>query len=316
MGFVAIRNATTNAWRAAQRKKAVVPMGFAGRSDTTPIPTMIAPSVHVTGKTSARTTMAFLARQRRNVCPTIASMACVAATFAWVHVRRVRPRKKVAASMASAATLQSIPIPTMSAIRANVPGQAHVMQARSPRAPMAPRAHRLRNVNLGFARMASAAKAGAWAVVKRARRPRKTRVWMACAGPLPTTKTPTTNVGAAHAMARASANNTMAYRARTRRNVCRTIASMECVAVTFARACVTRVRNQRKDKASTAYVLPLHPVAMSRMNAIRVNVMDREHVFCPKRHKPMARHAFPAGNAHRAIASTGIVATRRVTVLV
>jgi len=50
--------------------------------------------------------MVFLAPRRRNVCPTIASMAFVAATFAWARAQLVRRRKRAAVSMAYAAALQ------------------------------------------------------------------------------------------------------------------------------------------------------------------------------------------------------------------
>jgi hypothetical protein len=52
------------------------------------------------------------------------------------------------------------------------------------------------------------------------------------------------------------------------------------------------------------------------MNAIPANAMVLEHVLNRKRHKRMGRRAYLAGNAHRAIAWTGIAATRCVMALV
>ena len=102
-GFVVTANATTNAWRVAPRKKAAASMESADPSPTIPTRTTIAPWARVTGKTCARTTMVWLVRHHRNVCPTIASTGFAAETSAWAHARRVRLRKKVAVPTAFAA---------------------------------------------------------------------------------------------------------------------------------------------------------------------------------------------------------------------
>jgi hypothetical protein len=125
----------------------------------TPIPITIVRTVHATGKTFARTTMVFLARRRRNVCPIIASMGFVAAIFAWAHVKLAPRRKKAVGAMESAEALRRIRIPTMNAIPANVMARAPAMLHKR-RPPMVRRAHHLRNARPAIAQTVSVVIAG------------------------------------------------------------------------------------------------------------------------------------------------------------
>lgn len=105
MDFAVTRNATTSAWRAAQRKKAVVLMAFADRLLTTRILTMTARMGHVTGKTNVKITMVIHVLLRRNVCLIIASTVSAAAIFAWGLAKHAVQRKRVLEAMAYAAIL-------------------------------------------------------------------------------------------------------------------------------------------------------------------------------------------------------------------
>jgi len=104
MAFVATASATTNVWHAAPRKKEAARTAFVVRLLMTRIPTTIAPLARVTGKTCARTTTGFLARQQLSVCQITASMDSAVETFAWARVKRARQRKKAAEAMGFAET--------------------------------------------------------------------------------------------------------------------------------------------------------------------------------------------------------------------
>lgn len=67
MDFAVTRNATTNAWRVVQRKKAVVSTGYADPLRMTRIRTMTVLMERVTGKTNAKITMGTSVHLRRNV---------------------------------------------------------------------------------------------------------------------------------------------------------------------------------------------------------------------------------------------------------
>lgn len=174
---------------------------------------------------------------------------------------------------------------------------------------MGQRVRARRNANRGFVPTGYVATVGAWELVKRAQRPRKTKAWTAFAGPSRMTKTPTMNAGAVHAMDPASANNTTACLARTKPSVCPGIAWTGFVAETSARACVRHVRRRAKDTAMTACVSPLVPAKIRTMNVVLGNAMGRALAINRKRRKPMEPLVFPADNALPEVASMVIAAT-------
>jgi len=259
-GFVATAVAITNAWLVQPRKKAEVSMGFADPSNTIRIPTTIAPLAHVTGKMPARTTTAWPARLRRNACRTIVSTAFVAAISAWALAKRVRRRKKAAASMAFAAISPIRPTPITNASQANVMAPAREMHPPNQTWPTVQPSPPPPNALRVFALMEYVAIAGVWERAKRVRRRRKTKVSMGFADPLPMTKTPTKNAGAARAMATIPANNTTAYLVRTKVSACPGIASMDSAAAISAVNSALRVLRPKKAKDSTAYADRLPPV--------------------------------------------------------
>ena len=170
------------------------------------------------------------------------------------------------------------------------------------------RVYRLRNVIPGFARTAFVAIAGVSVRAKLVRRRKKVAASMAYAAPLPTTKIPTKNAGAARVMAPAFANNTTAFLARANRSVCPGIASTASVAEISATLCVLHVPLGKKDKASMASAGPLRSAETSTTNALPANAMAEEHAFNRKLHSQMVRCVSPAHNAHQAIASKAFVA--------
>jgi len=99
MDFVVTRNVTTNVWRVAQPKKAVVLTAFVDRLRMTQIPTTIALTARVTGKTNARTTTGIRVDRQRNACLIIVSMDIVAAISAWAHVKLAAQPKRAVVAM-------------------------------------------------------------------------------------------------------------------------------------------------------------------------------------------------------------------------
>lgn len=160
MDFAATRNATTNAWRVARRKRVAVSMGYADRLRMTRTRTMTVLMVHVMGKTNVRITMVLRVRRRRNAYQIIASTVSVAAIFAWGLVKRVVRRKRAAEAMEFAAISRRILIPIMNAIPANAMDRAHAMRVLNRKQPMGRRVRRLLNARLVIARMECVAIAG------------------------------------------------------------------------------------------------------------------------------------------------------------
>ncbi len=158
--FAAIKNATTNAWPAAWRKKAAESMAFAARSNTTPIRTMIVPMVRVMGKTNAKITTASPAHPQRSVCRIFALTGIVATTFAWAVAKPAVPRKKETVKTVFAVRSKPQPIPTTNARMATAMARGRVRRVPNQHFPMARPAHRVRNALPDIVPMACVAIAG------------------------------------------------------------------------------------------------------------------------------------------------------------
>jgi hypothetical protein len=160
--------------------------------------------------------------------------------------------------------------------------------ARKLQRPMALRVLRQRNAHRVIARMDIVAIAGVWELAKPARRRKKAVESMAYAEISPMIKIRTKNAGADLATAKARANNTMAFLVRQNRNAYRAIASMACVAATFAICNAKPVQKRVKVKDTTAFVAQSLLEKTPTMNAIRGNAAVLAVAINNKPLKPMA----------------------------
>jgi hypothetical protein len=179
---------------------------------------------------------------------------------------------------------------------------------------MVPHVRHRRNALLDSALMVFVATVGVSGRAKLVRRPKSLAVLTVFVDPLPTTKTPMKNAGVGRVMASVYANNTMAYRVTTSRNVCPGIALTAFVVAMSAQECVTPARKPKKVKGMTGSAGRWHRARTQRTNAILGNAMVPERAINLKRHKPTGRRAYRVDNVRLPIASTVIVAIRRVRV--
>jgi len=124
MVFVAAMSVQARAWRARLRKKAAATMDHAGSLPPIPIRTMNAVRGNVMDPVPATPLKAMErpVRSAPNARRDSVWMAHVAHRIAAEPAKRAARRKKEPASMASAATLQRKPIPTMNAAVADAMG--------------------------------------------------------------------------------------------------------------------------------------------------------------------------------------------------
>ena len=163
-----------------------------------------------------------------------------------------------------------------------------------------------RNAFRASAWMAFVARMRARARVKRAARPKKAAERMARAETSNTTPTRTTSAPVVLVRERVRANNTMGFRARVRRIVCRTIASTGFVAATFARTSVTHARQRKKGAVPMGNADPLRQTPTPTM-IVHSRVMARADAS----KLPMVRPVPWRLIAYPATASMDSVATRR-----
>lgn len=120
MAFVATVGVWATAKRARQLKKAMESTAYVATSPTIKTPMKNVGVARVMEKEPANNTMEFPALPNHNVCPGIASMACVAAIFATCNAKPVRKDAKAKGTTACVVPLRRAKIPTMNAILGNV----------------------------------------------------------------------------------------------------------------------------------------------------------------------------------------------------
>jgi len=303
--------ATVGVWehakRVRRRGRTKASMVFADLSRTTRIRTKNAGVELATVLAFASNTTAFLVRINRSVCPIIASTVSAAATCARRCVTRVRKQKKARDSMESAGLSCRAEIWKANAIRVNVTGLV-VAISRKTRKPTARSAYLAANVPPAIASMACVATRLAPRTVWPAPRRKKAAALTACVGTSVPNAIRTSNAMVASAMAKAFVVITTAHLVPLPVNVSPTIASMDSVAETSARALAKRVRRPKKAADSTAYVetSPMRPTPT--MNAIRANATAPGPAINRNLSSPMARPARSPRNAYRAIVSTAFAA--------